>query len=50
MLALYGAAAISRGFDGGGLALLALHAIAYPAAAQFFLADKRIAGLVHRGA
>jgi hypothetical protein len=50
MLALFCAAAASRGFNGFGLLILALHAVAYPAAAQVCLADKRLAALVPKRA
>jgi hypothetical protein len=32
------------------LAILVLHAVAYPAAAQFFLSGKRVAGMVPKRA
>ena len=44
-LAVFAVASALRGFNAFALVIFALHALAYPAAAQFFLADKRFAVL-----
>jgi hypothetical protein len=44
-LGLFAMASASRGFNLAALLILALHAFVYPAAAQFFLAEKRFSAL-----
>ena len=49
-LALFMLGSVSRGFNGAALIILALHSLAYPAAAQVFLSENRFNGVLAKKA